>query len=73
MGAHRVRGSRMSGAADRRAREAGLGVDAAEAAARIAALENLVAQYRVLLETSAAITASTDLVETLETHHAPRH
>ncbi len=56
----------MSGAEDRRAGEAGLGVDAAEAAARIAALENLVAQYRVLLETSAAITASTDLVETLE-------
>jgi len=56
----------MSAAADRRGREAGLGVDAAEAAARIAALENLVAQYRILLETSAAITASTDLVETLE-------
>jgi len=56
----------MSAAADRRGRESGLGVDAAEAAARIAALENLVAQYRVLLETSAAITASTDLVETLE-------
>jgi len=56
----------MSAAADRRGRESGLGVDAAEAAARIAALENLVAQYRILLETSAAITASTDLVETLE-------
>jgi len=41
-------------------------VDAAEAATRIAALENLVEQYRILLETSAAITASTDLVETLE-------
>ena len=56
----------MSEAADRRGREAGLGVDAAEAAARIGALENLVEQYKVLLETSAAITASTDLVETLE-------
>jgi len=56
----------MSAAADRRGRESGLGVDAAEGAARIAALENLVAQYRILLETSAAITASTDLVETLE-------
>jgi diguanylate cyclase (GGDEF)-like protein len=56
----------MNDAADRRGREAGLDIDAAEAAARIAALENLVGQYRILLETSAAITASTDLVETLE-------
>jgi diguanylate cyclase (GGDEF)-like protein len=37
----------------------------AAAEARIAALERLVEQYRVLLETSAAITASTDLEETL--------
>jgi len=56
----------MSDAADGRDRAPGPGVDAAEAATRIAALENLVEQYRILLETSAAITASTDLVETLE-------
>jgi diguanylate cyclase (GGDEF)-like protein len=56
----------MSDTADRRGRRADRGVDAAEAALRIAALENLVEQYRILLETSAAITASTDLVETLE-------
>ena len=56
----------MSDTADRRGRGADRGVDAAEAAARIAALESLVEQYRILLETSAAITASTDLVETLE-------
>ena len=57
----------MSDAADRRGRGASLGVGAAHAAAgRIAALEKVVEQYKVLLETSAAITASTGLVETLE-------
>ena len=56
----------MSEAADRRGRGASLGVGAAHAAAsRIAALERIVEQYKVLLETSAAITASTDLEETL--------
>lgn len=57
----------MSDASERRGRGARLGATAdAAAAARITALENLVAQYRVLLETSAAITASTDLQETLQ-------
>jgi len=57
----------MSDTADRRGRGANRGLDAAYAAAgRIAALERVVEQYKVLLETSAAITASTDLVETLE-------
>jgi len=56
----------MSEAADRRGRGADRGLDAAHAAAgRIAALERVVEQYKVLLETSAAITASTDLEETL--------
>ena len=36
------------------------------AAARVEALERLVEQYKVLLETSAAITATTDLQETLD-------
>ena len=56
----------MSDTADRRGRGANRGLGAAHAAAgRIAALENVVGQYQVLLETSAAITASTGLVETL--------
>ena len=55
----------MSGAADRKGRGASLGVGADHAASRIAALERVVEQYKVLLETSAAITASTDLEETL--------
>jgi diguanylate cyclase (GGDEF)-like protein len=56
----------MSDTADRRGRGANRGLGAAHAAAgRIAALEKVVEQYKVLLETSAAITASTDLVETL--------
>ncbi|MEI6449873.1 MAG: sensor domain-containing diguanylate cyclase [Actinomycetes bacterium] len=56
----------MSEAADRRGRGASLGVGADHAAAsRIAALEKIVEQYKVLLETSAAITTSTDLEETL--------
>jgi diguanylate cyclase (GGDEF)-like protein len=56
----------MSDTADRRGRAANRGVGAAHAAAgRIAALEKVVEQYKVLLETSAAITASTDLEETL--------
>jgi diguanylate cyclase (GGDEF)-like protein len=56
----------MSEAADRRGRGASLGVGAAHAAAsRIAALEKTIEEYKVLLETSAAITASTDLEETL--------
>jgi diguanylate cyclase (GGDEF)-like protein len=56
----------VSATADRRGRGASLGVGAAHAAAgRIAALEKVVEQYKVLLETSAAITASTDLAETL--------
>jgi len=56
----------MSDTADRRGRGANRGRGAAHAAAgRIAALEKVVEQYKVLLETSAAITASTDLVETL--------
>ncbi|MEI6450664.1 MAG: sensor domain-containing diguanylate cyclase [Actinomycetes bacterium] len=42
----------------------GVGADHA-AAGRVAALERVVEQYKVLLETSAAITASTDLEETL--------
>jgi diguanylate cyclase (GGDEF)-like protein len=56
----------MSDAADRRSRAAGRAAATPSAAARIAALERVVEQYKVLLETSAAITASTDLVETLE-------
>jgi diguanylate cyclase (GGDEF)-like protein len=56
----------MSDAADRRSRAVSRGAAAPRAAARIAALERIVEQYKVLLETSAAITASTDLVETLE-------
>ena len=56
----------MSDTAYRRGRGANRGLGAAHAAAgRIAALEKVVEQYKVLLETSAAITASTDLVETL--------
>ena len=56
----------MSAAADRSGRGASLGVGADHAAAsRIAALERIVEQYKVLLETSAAITTSTDLEETL--------
>jgi diguanylate cyclase (GGDEF)-like protein len=56
----------MSDTSDRRGRAAERGPVAAHAAAgRIAALEKVVEQYKVLLETSAAITASTDLVETL--------
>src|SRR5665648_555135 len=63
---HRVRGSRMSDTADRRGRGVNRGLGAAHAAAgRIAALEKVVEQYKVLLETSAAITAGTDLVEIL--------
>ena len=41
--------------------------DAEGAAAQVAALEELVQQYRVLLETSAAITAQTDIDEALAT------
>jgi diguanylate cyclase (GGDEF)-like protein len=56
----------MSDTADRRGRGANRGPGAAQAAeGRIAALERVVEQYKILLETSAAITASTDLVETL--------
>jgi diguanylate cyclase (GGDEF)-like protein len=56
----------MSDTSDRRGRAAARGPGAAHGAAgRIAALERVVEQYKVLLETSAAITASTDLVETL--------
>ena len=55
----------MSDAAQPRGRAARPGAPAAAAEARITALERLVEQYRVLLETSAAITASTDLKETL--------
>jgi diguanylate cyclase (GGDEF)-like protein len=56
----------MSDTSDRRGRAADRAPGAARAAAgRIAALERVVEQYKVLLETSAAITASTDLVETL--------
>ena len=56
----------MSDTADRRGRGANRGLGAAHAAAgRIAALEKVVEQYKVLLETSAAITAGTDLVEIL--------
>ena len=56
----------MSDTADRRGRAANRGLGAAHAAAgRIAALEKVVEQYKVLLETSAAITAGTDLYETL--------
>jgi diguanylate cyclase (GGDEF)-like protein len=56
----------MSDTSDRRGRAANRGPGAAHGAAgRIAALERVVEQYKVLLETSAAITASTDLVETL--------
>jgi diguanylate cyclase (GGDEF)-like protein len=61
-----VRGSQMSEAAERTGGEAGLGDGASHAAtSRIATLERIVEQYKVLLETSAAITASTDLAETL--------
>ena len=57
----------MSDTADRRGRGADRGIGTADAAAsRIAALERVVEEYQVLLETSAAITASTDLEETLE-------
>jgi diguanylate cyclase (GGDEF)-like protein len=57
----------MGDMADRRDHGADRGLGAAHAAAgRIVALEKLVEQYKVLLETSAAITASTDLAETLE-------
>jgi diguanylate cyclase (GGDEF)-like protein len=56
----------MSGTADRKGRGADRGLGAAQAAAdHIAALEKAVEQYKVLLETSAAITAGTDLEETL--------
>ncbi|MCX6373700.1 MAG: sensor domain-containing diguanylate cyclase [Actinobacteria bacterium] len=56
----------MGEAADRKGRGAILGDGAASgAASRIAALERIVEQYKVLLETSAALTASTDLEETL--------
>jgi diguanylate cyclase (GGDEF)-like protein len=55
----------MSDAADGKGRAANRGLGAAHAAGRIATLEKVVEQYKVLLETSAAITASTDLVETL--------
>jgi diguanylate cyclase (GGDEF)-like protein len=48
-----------------RGRAARPGASVAAAEARITALERLVEQYRVLLETSAAIAASTDLQETL--------
>lgn len=54
----------MGKAADRRGRGASAGA-AHAAAGRIAALEKVVEQYKVLLETSAAITAGTDLEETL--------
>ena len=57
----------MDQSADRRGRGARLGAAAeAAAASRIQALEKLIEQYKVLLETSAAITASTDLQETLQ-------
>jgi diguanylate cyclase (GGDEF)-like protein len=50
----------------RRGRAAKLTDSAADAtAARVTALEKVIRQYRVLLETSAAITASTELSETL--------
>jgi len=56
----------MSDSAERRGRGADRGVHAPHAAAgRIAALERVVEQYEALLEKSAAITASTDLEETL--------
>jgi len=48
-----------------RGRAARPGAPAAAANARITALERLVEQYKVLLETSAAFAASTDLNETL--------
>lgn len=56
----------MADAAQHRGRAARLGAPAAAAEARIGALERLVEEYRVLLETSAAISASTDLEETLD-------
>ncbi len=56
----------MADAAQHRGRAARPGGPAAAAKARIGALERLVEQYRVLLETSAAISASTDLRETLD-------
>jgi len=49
----------------RRGRAARLTDATAAAAARVTALEKVIAQYQVLLETSAAITASTDLLATL--------
>ena len=56
----------MGDTADRRGRGANRGPGAAQAAeGRIAALERVVEQYKILLETSAATTTSTDLVETL--------
>ena len=55
----------MGDAPQHRGRAARPGAAAAASEARITALERLVEQYRVLLETSAAITASTDLKETL--------
>ena len=55
----------MADAARNRGRAVRQGAAAAGAEARITALERLVEEYRVLLETSAAITASTDLSETL--------
>ena len=59
-------GARMSDAADRQGRGAGSGFDSASAAAgRGAALEGVVEQYKILLETSAAISAGSDLEETL--------
>ncbi len=55
----------MGDAPQQRGRAARPGAAAAASEARITALERLVEQYRVLLETSAAIAASTDLKETL--------
>ena len=55
----------MNDAAQPRGRAARPGASVAAAQARITALERLVEQYRVLLETSAAIAASTDHKETL--------
>jgi diguanylate cyclase (GGDEF)-like protein len=55
----------MGDAPQQRGRAARPGASAAASEARITALERLVEQYRVLLETSAAIAASTDLKETL--------
>jgi diguanylate cyclase (GGDEF)-like protein len=61
----------LSGEGDagpRRGRAAKLGAAAAASSAgHVAVLEKVVEQYRVLLETSALITASTDLSETLGT------